>query len=118
VFLSSYLDILSKSWSFIVQMELDDSIDSKQPENLLKKINSTSGLKIEKETINDFTTLCMLGKHFLYENKIKEALFYYSYALKLNNNSSNLWIIVGSLYHLIGNTCLAKQHWSEAKNLN
>ncbi|NHK30063.1 MAG: hypothetical protein FK730_01840 [Asgard group archaeon] len=101
-----------------MQIELDDPIDSKLLENLLKEINSTNGLKIEKETINDFTTLCMLGKYFLYENKIKKALFYYSYALKLKNNSSNLWVIVGSLYHLMGNTSLAKHHWSEARNLN
>ena len=90
-----------------MQIELDDLFESKQPENLLKEINSINGLKIEKETINDFTTLCMLGKYFLCENKIREALFYYSYALKLKNNSSNLWVIVGSLYHLIGNTSLA-----------
>ena len=98
-----------------MQLELDDS---KQPENLLKEIKSTNGLIIENETINDFTTLCMLGKYFLHEKRIKEALFYYSYALKLKNNSSNLWAIVGSLYHLMGNTSLAKHHWTEAKNLN
>ena len=92
------------------------SLKKKLPFNLLKEFVLTETNKIE--TISDYTTLCMLGKFFLRKNDLKKALFYYSSALKLNENSRKLLVIVGTLYYLNGEESLAKQFFYKTNVLN
>ncbi len=96
--------------------ELNVQLEKKLTSNLLKDfiLNDTN----KNETISDFTTLCLLGRFYLKENNLNKALFYYSQALKLDENSQKLWIIVGTLYYLNGNESLAEKYYFKAKLLN
>ncbi|NHJ46970.1 MAG: hypothetical protein FK733_04200 [Asgard group archaeon] len=101
-----------------MNIEVNNNVSSHSQLDSSDILKSVNGSSIQKNHLNDFATFCMLGKYYLENNQPTMSLFYYSCALKLKQSSSDLWIIVGTLYYATGQSQQANYCLQKAKGLN